>query len=130
MATRGVKQLRKIELFFCEIGGSSNRARQYIKSGKIVEFANNNPSVEVSAKLRNGNHPFIKADYVSGFSKQVCIKNEDLERIEKVVTMLNDSSGRKIIKIGSPIKTDTPSVQGVWTPMLDIARKPFTIEMK
>ena len=130
MATRGIVQLKKLEIFFCEVRGSSLKAREYIKNGLIVQYAGTNPSVEVSAKLRNGHHPFIKADYVTGFSKQVCIKNESLERIEKVVTMLTDSSGRKISKITSPIRTDTPSVQGVWTPMLDIAQRQFKIEMK
>lgn len=50
-------------------------------------------------------------------------------RIKRVVQMLNDSSGRKITKIGGPIKTQTPSVQGVWTPMLDIANKKFQIDL-
>lgn len=131
MATRGVKQLQKLQIFFCEHGGSSNAIREYIKSGRIVTFASENPTVEVAARLRNGKHPYVKAEYLTGFSKQVCVKNEPIERIEKVVTMLNNSSGRKLTKIGSPIKTDTPSVQGVWTPMLEIAqRESFKIEMK
>jgi large subunit ribosomal protein L43 len=131
MATRGVKQLQKLNIFFCDYGGSSTAIREYIKSGEIVKFATENPTVEVAARLRNGNHPYVKAEYLTGFSKQVCVKNEPVERIEKVVTMLNNSSGRKITKIGSPIKTDTPSVQGVWTPMLEIAqRETFKIEIK
>ena len=130
MATRGVKQLQKLQICFCEVGGSSNPVREYIKSGKIVQFATENPTVEVVATLRNGKHPYVKAEYLTGFSKQVCVKNESIERIQKVITMLNNSSGRKITKIGSPIKTDTPSVQGVWTPMLNIAQKPFSIQMR
>ena len=87
--------------------------------------------MEVVARLRNGKHPHVLAEYLTGFSKQVCVKNEPMERIEKVMTMLNNSSGRKITKIGSPIKTDTPSVQGVWTPMLEIANQgSFDIEIK
>eukprot|EP00553_Chaetoceros_curvisetus_P012680 CAMPEP_0204639970 /NCGR_PEP_ID=MMETSP0717-20131115/45200_1 /ASSEMBLY_ACC=CAM_ASM_000666 /TAXON_ID=230516 /ORGANISM="Chaetoceros curvisetus" /LENGTH=131 /DNA_ID=CAMNT_0051660245 /DNA_START=71 /DNA_END=466 /DNA_ORIENTATION=- len=130
MATRGVKQLTKLRIFFCEHGGSSNNIRDYIASPAIIQFATKNPTVEVIAKRRNGKHPYIQAEYVTGYSKQVCIKNEETERIEKVVTMLNDSSGRKITKITKPVKTDTPSVQGVWTPMLDIANKSFDIQIK
>ena len=130
MATRGIKQLQKLHVVFCEHGGSSTPVREYIKSAKIVQFAVDNPTVEVIASLRNGHHPYVKADYLTGFSKQVCVKNEPVERIEIVVAMLNNSSGRKITKIGSPIKTDTPSVQGIWTPMLDIAQKPFQVQMK
>mmetsp|Transcript_12669 Transcript_12669/g.18476 ORF Transcript_12669/g.18476 Transcript_12669/m.18476 type:complete len:132 (-) Transcript_12669:279-674(-) len=130
MATRGIKQLKQLQLVFCEHGGSSRSIREYISTGRIVQFATDNPTVEVEAKLRNGKHPYVKAEYMTGYSKQVCIKNESMDRIEKVVTLLNNSSGRKITKIGAPIKTDTPSVQGVWTPMLDIADSPFKVEFK
>jgi len=43
--------------------------------------------------------------------------------------MLNNSSGRKIKKVGAPVKTLTPSVQGVWTPYLDIAGQKFDIKI-
>ena len=131
MATRGIKQLKHIQIVYCEHGGSSSSIRQYLSSptSKIISFCQSNPSVQVSTKLRNGKHPYVKAEYVSGFSKQVSIMNETEERIQKVIQMLHDSSGRKITKIGGPIKTQTPSVQGVWTPMLDIADKKFEVEM-
>mmetsp|Transcript_23599 Transcript_23599/g.27844 ORF Transcript_23599/g.27844 Transcript_23599/m.27844 type:complete len:133 (+) Transcript_23599:53-451(+) len=129
MATRGVKQLLKLRLVYCEHGGSSRSIREYLSSGKIVDFATVNPSVKVIAQLRNGKHPYVKAEYLTGSDKQVCIKNESLERIERVVQMLNDTSGRKITKIGGPIRSLKPTVQGVWTPMLDIAHTKFNIEM-
>lgn len=131
MATRGIKQLQKLQIVYCEKGGSSSNIRQYLSSptSNIITFCQSNPTVQVSTKLRNGKHPYIKADYITGFSKQVCIKNESIERINDVILMLNNSSGRKITKIGGPIKTQTPSVQGVWTPMLDIANKEFQIEL-
>ena len=48
----------------------------------------------------------------------------------KVLWMLNNTSGRKIVKLsGAGVKTDTPSSQGVWTPMLDIAQEPFKIDI-
>lgn len=131
MATRGIKQLKNLQIVYCEHGGSSTNIRQYLSSptssNNIIKFSQQNPTVDVSTKLRNGKHPYIKATYISGYWKQVCIKNEDMDRISKVVKMLNDSSGRKITKLGGPIMTQTPSVQGVWTPMLDIADKKFDI---
>mmetsp|Transcript_23329 Transcript_23329/g.28675 ORF Transcript_23329/g.28675 Transcript_23329/m.28675 type:complete len:133 (-) Transcript_23329:292-690(-) len=129
MATRGIQQLKHLQLVYCEHGGSSSHLRQYLNSSKILSFCNEYPSLEVSTKLRNGKHPYIKADYVTGSSKQVCVKNESIERIVKVMHMLKDSSGRKIAKIGTPIKTQTPSVQGVWTPSLDISNKGFEIQI-
>jgi hypothetical protein len=43
--------------------------------------------------------------------------------------MLNNSSGRKIKQIEGSTQTDKPSIQGVWTPMLDIVQKNFRIEI-
>ena len=128
MATRGIKQLTKLKVFFCEHGGSSSSVRDYISRGNIIQFAQQNPTVEVIAQLRNGKHPYILAEYLTGSSKQVCVKNEPIERINSVVEMLNNSSGRKITKITKPVRTQTPSVQGVWTPMLDIASKQFSVQ--
>ena len=66
---------------------------------------------------------------MTGSDKEICIKNEPIKRIYQVIGMLNNSSGRKIKKIGNPVKTNTPSVQGIWTPMLDIAERKFEIEL-
>jgi len=50
----------------------------------------------------------------------VGIKNEDMKFVKKTIDYLNNSSGRKIKKIGNSVRTNTPSVQGIWTPMLDL----------
>lgn len=43
--------------------------------------------------------------------------------------MLRDTSGRKIVRLGgNAVRGDVKSVQGVWTPMLDIKGEKF--EMK
>mmetsp|Transcript_18174 Transcript_18174/g.25858 ORF Transcript_18174/g.25858 Transcript_18174/m.25858 type:complete len:132 (-) Transcript_18174:139-534(-) len=128
MATRGVKQLQELSVRYCEHGGSSSMIREFISSGRIVHFARENPTVTIIVKPRNGHHPFIKGHYLTGNDKQICIKNEPIKRIYEVIDMLNNSSGRKIKKIGSPIKTNTPSVQGIWTPMLDIAERKFNVQ--
>jgi len=129
MATRGVKQLQTLRIAYCNYGGSSESVREFISSGKIVEFARQNSSVHVVGELRNGKHPYIKAEYLTGFDKQVCVKNVSLKRILEVIHMLNNSSGRKIKRIEESTQTDKPSIQGVWTPMLDIAQKEFKIEI-
>jgi|UniRef100_A0A7S2UTM3 large subunit ribosomal protein L43 len=129
MATRGVKQLEKLRFLYCEHGGSSRAVREYISSGKVVDFCNANPSVTVIVQPRNGNHPFVKAEYMTGFDKHIGVKNVELKRVEQVVAMLNNSSGRKIKKIGNPIRTDTPSIQGIWTPMLHLKDTSFPIEI-
>mmetsp|Transcript_18681 Transcript_18681/g.37887 ORF Transcript_18681/g.37887 Transcript_18681/m.37887 type:complete len:136 (-) Transcript_18681:302-709(-) len=131
MATRGLRQLKVLRFTYCERSGSSASMREYISSGKIVEYARSHPDVTVVTRLRNGygRHPFVLAEYRTGCSKQIGVKNESVRRIEKVVEMLTNTSGRKIKKLGGPVRTQTPSVQGIWTPMLDIAGDEFNIEL-
>ena len=57
------------------------------------------------------------------------VKNEPIKRVHKVIQMLNDSSGRKMNRLEGPVQTQTPSVQGIWTPFLDISGKDFGVEI-
>jgi len=130
MATRGAKQLQKMSIRYCEVGGSSLNVREFLSSGKIVDFAAANPTVEIEVTPRNGHHPYIRGDYMTGNWKQMCVKNEPTKRIRKVMEMLNNTSGRKIVKLGGlAVRTDAPSVQGIWTPMLELPKEPFEMQL-
>ena len=128
MATRGVFQLQKLRLYYCEIGGSSRAMRDYLGSGKLVDWATNHPHVEIIVQPRNGHHPYIRAAYKTQASThQICVKNSTESYIAEVVDKLHNRSGRKIKRLVKPVATATPSIQGVWTPMLDLRNKPFSI---
>ena len=129
MATRGVFQLQQLRLVYSEHGGSSRTVRDYISSGRIIEWARQHPTVQVEVRVRNGKHPLVEGSYRTGQPKQTTLRNEPTERIETVMDRMYNSSGRKLKKLTKPIVTQTPSVQGVWTPMLDLsAEKAFQIE--
>jgi large subunit ribosomal protein L43 len=131
MATRGVFQLTKLYVHYCEHGGSSAMLRNYMKTGGLSKWAVEHPHVEILVKPRNNHHPFLQADYKTGPAgniHQVCVKNApNFQEIEKVCDMLHNRSGRKMTKITKQVLTDTPSIQGVWTPFLDLNSGP---EMK
>ena len=57
------------------------------------------------------------------------VKSEPIKRIYNVIQMLNDSSGRKMNRLDGPVQTQTPSVQGIWTPFLDLSGKDFGVEI-
>jgi hypothetical protein len=170
MATRGVFQCQKLTLRYCEYGGSSRAVRDYLSSGRLVDWATSRPSVEIKVKVQNGKHPIVTGDYVTKAvsnksiggnmtgkqSKpvihQICLKskgghgqgngnnasdNHDnlitvinfdkkvnktngANPIEDALNLLYNKSGRKMKKFTKPIYTDTPSIQGVWTPSLDL----------
>mmetsp|Transcript_22184 Transcript_22184/g.26731 ORF Transcript_22184/g.26731 Transcript_22184/m.26731 type:complete len:136 (-) Transcript_22184:48-455(-) len=129
MATRGVWQLHKLRMVYCEHGGSSRNIREFIKSGKIVDWARENPQVNIVVQIRNSKHPYIQGQYITGNTHEVGVKNEPIETLEKVLEQLKNRSGRKMKKLGKPIRTETPSVQGVWTPMLDLKGTTFPIQV-
>jgi hypothetical protein len=170
MATRGIYQCQKLTLRYCEYGGSSRAVRDYLKSGRLINWAVLRPSVEIKVKVINGKHPIVTGDYVTKSvsnksiggnmtgkqSKpvihQICLKskgghhggnnqhdnNNNLittvvgnfdkkvnktngaNPIEDALNLLYNKSGRKMKKFTKPIYTDTPSIQGVWTPSLDL----------
>lgn len=125
MATRGVFQLTKLYINYCEHGGSSQALREYISNGKLVAWATAHPHVEIAVNRRNGKHPFVEADYLTNSKKtschQISVKNyEKWKHVEEVLDLLSNRSGRKITKITKPVLTDTPTIQGVWTPFLNL----------
>ncbi len=134
MATRGIYQLTKLSLHYCEVGGSSRALREYIGNGQLIAWAERHPFVKLEVKRNNGHHPTIHADYLTNSEQtmhQVSVKNyETWKHVEEVVQMLANRSGRKITKITKPVLTDTPSVQGVWTPFLNLQHEPeFDIDI-
>jgi hypothetical protein len=133
----------------------------------LIEWARERPTVQIAVKVRNGKHPFVKAEYVTsavrgggagGFPgpagggsrpntmpviHQICLKSssssstkakrhkpKDLPQletddgrnssVETVLQKLYNKSGRKMTKFTQPVYTQTPSVQGVWTPSLNL----------
>ena len=82
--------------------------------------------VDIHVTPRNGHHPYIQGNYktCSTIKHQVSVKNsESFRDIQQVLDMLHSRSGRKITKITTPVLTDTPSIQGVWTPFLSLAEE-------
>jgi large subunit ribosomal protein L43 len=122
MATRGLKQLTRLKLYYCEYGGSSKAVREYLANGRLAAWATKYPDVEIDVTPRNGKHPFVEGEYrTRAASHQISVKNyEKWRHVEEVMDVLRNRSGRKITKITTPVLTDTPSIQGVWTPFLNL----------
>ena len=129
MATRGITQCQKLTLFYCEHGGSSQAVRDFLSSGKLLQWARDRPNVQIKVNVRNGKHPFVKADYLSGVinenkphAHQICLRSNQARTPEVggILDQLYNRSGRKITKLTKPVYSQTPSVQGVWTPALNL----------
>ena len=71
----------------------------------------------------------MRGDYLSGNFKQECVKNRPVKELVEALERLKNSSGRKLKKFTKPVITQTPSVQGVWTPMLDISKEQWDVRI-
>ncbi|KAL7558396.1 hypothetical protein ACA910_002492 [Epithemia clementina (nom. ined.)] len=135
MATRGITQLLKLRIVYSDWGGSSRGVRDFIQEGHLVAWATAHPDTEVHVKKRNARHPIVEGHYLTsglkiGNTHQVCVKNIEADKVKEVCDMLANRSGRKITKIVCPVLTDTPSIQGIWTPYLTLHHEPaFSMTM-
>mmetsp|Transcript_18320 Transcript_18320/g.38118 ORF Transcript_18320/g.38118 Transcript_18320/m.38118 type:complete len:132 (+) Transcript_18320:213-608(+) len=127
MATHGKRQLLRLTLSYCPYGGSSNGIKTVIKD-YLRPIALANPDLEIAVETRGGRHPFVRGEYLTGWDKTIGVKNEDPAKIVDKITMLNESSGRKLTKFTKPVYEKRMSVQGRWTPGLDIKDDVFEVK--
>eukprot|EP00244_Chara_vulgaris_P002040 TRINITY_DN13427_c0_g1_i3.p1 TRINITY_DN13427_c0_g1~~TRINITY_DN13427_c0_g1_i3.p1 ORF type:complete len:120 (-),score=21.65 TRINITY_DN13427_c0_g1_i3:152-511(-) len=119
MANRGVWQLRKMVINFCDQSGSSMGVREFI-ARVLPEFQAKNPQLEVVTNVLRGEHPHADGSYKNWKERTVDLKNQSSSGILQQITNLRNSTGRKVVKLKSRQFTDRPSIQGTWTPDLKL----------
>ncbi|KAJ6814369.1 54S ribosomal protein L51, mitochondrial isoform X2 [Iris pallida] len=117
MALRGVWQLQKLVVSYCDWGGSSRGIRAFMES-HLRAFKEKNPQLEVVEELIRGQHPHLKGLYKNHNERVICVKNLTPEDILLHATRLRNALGRKVIKLRTRHVTKHPSVQGTWTTAL------------
>eukprot|EP00271_Cylindrocystis_brebissonii_P018786 TRINITY_DN545_c0_g5_i1.p1 TRINITY_DN545_c0_g5~~TRINITY_DN545_c0_g5_i1.p1 ORF type:complete len:119 (+),score=27.18 TRINITY_DN545_c0_g5_i1:123-479(+) len=115
MATRGVWQLKQLLIKFCDFGGSSRGARDFI-SKHLEEFKAANPQLTAEAVLNRGHHPHLQAVFENGSQRIVDLRKKSLGEVYEQVERLRDSTGRKVKKLTTRHVTERPSIQGTWRP--------------
>ncbi|KAK1290653.1 hypothetical protein QJS10_CPB18g00388 [Acorus calamus] len=117
MALKGVWQLQKLVISFCDISGSSRGIRAFMES-HLPAFKERNPQLELLTELNRGRHPYLKALYRNKNERVVCIRNQEPEEILLQATRLRNTLGNKVKKLKTRHVTHNPSVQGTWTTAL------------
>lgn len=96
MALRGVWQLRELAIRYSLEGGSSRGVRAFVEDG-LVEFARKNPQIAITTKLEPG-HPNVHGKYITGYEKNLSLKNMDKDDVGSRIQYLRDTLGRKTRK--------------------------------
>lgn len=114
-AGRYVCQLQRITFKFSKTHGGSNGLREYIEK-ELMDFVKGNPGVVVYLKPRRIGPPSATAEYLNGETHYHSFPRYKCEDIVKWIEYMRTQSGYPISRFIQNIHTDTPSIQGVWTP--------------
>ncbi|KAL1920741.1 mitochondrial 54S ribosomal protein mL43 [Calcarisporiella thermophila] len=110
-----VLQCRKMVFHYCERSGSSRGMIDYLKQN-LIQFARENPQIEIMVHPRPSHHPVIRGLYLNGRDKVICVRNMSPSEIGEKVRLLRDSSGAKIKPMKKPVISTSESVRGIWSP--------------
>jgi len=114
---RFVLQCQRMTIKFCKAHGGSNGVREFIEC-HLVDFARNNPGVVVYLKPRRHRSPVVVAEYLNGGREWLPLENMKKEEVAKWLEVLRTSAGYGEMHYRSYHHTDTPSIQGAWTPFV------------
>jgi large subunit ribosomal protein L43 len=90
----------------------------FLQSPLLSQFTSKYPGTEFRVSPRPNKHPIIKAYYINGREKAVCVRNLEKEQILQKVEFLVTNSGRKNELIrGKNVVSTNDNVRGIWSPM-------------
>ncbi|KAM3131947.1 hypothetical protein pb186bvf_015960 [Paramecium bursaria] len=118
MASRGIFQLKQLQIFYCDVSGSSSGLLPLLPT--IREKLNDKLTFNLETIIKRGIHPYILGLYINGYKKQICIKNinEEENLLERILYLRNQSGSRSLPHAGKKIYGIKKSIQGQWTPSL------------
>uniref|UniRef100_UPI00398EA7DD large ribosomal subunit protein mL43 isoform X2 n=1 Tax=Pristiophorus japonicus TaxID=55135 RepID=UPI00398EA7DD len=100
--------------------------REFIEEG-VVDFAKRNPGIVVYVTPNRGSVPKLVGEYLNGTVKEEALKSKTHEQVAQLMEKMAGQSGLDIIRIRKPFHTDSPSIQGQWTPFVN---KPSALNVR
>ncbi|EXJ84078.1 hypothetical protein A1O3_04745 [Capronia epimyces CBS 606.96] len=113
-----ILQCKRIDFHYCDWAGSSRGMKSFLTSPLLAQFTSRYPGVEFRVSPRPNKHPILKAYYINGREKAVCVRNLEREQILKKADFLVANSGKKNELIrGKTVVSQNENVRGIWSPM-------------
>ena len=94
MSIRGVYQLMRLELKYCDHSGSSRHLRNFLEN-HLKTLREEWSHLDITTTVRRGRHPHVTGTYRNGRQKTVDLKNKEEEKIRYHLNFLFTEKGRK-----------------------------------
>ena len=90
----------------------------FLKSPLVSQMTALHPSVEFRISPKPHKHPVLRAFYINGREKAICVRNMEKEQVLKKAELLLQNSGLRNRRIGSKkVLSTNENVRGIWSPM-------------
>jgi large subunit ribosomal protein L43 len=90
----------------------------FLTSPRLTQLTTSHPATEFRVSPRPNHHPILKATYINGRIKSVCVRNMSPELVMKRAEMLLKNDGSKNKRLGSrKVVSQNENVRGIWSPM-------------
>lgn len=107
----------KIQIQYCNWGGSSQGVRDLLTNGQLNNFASNNKNIFIEV-IKKAGHPKATFHY-SNKSKinEVDIKNLKFNEVLKKINEYSQRSGNELFKWNHKVLSINQSTRGIWSPL-------------
>jgi large subunit ribosomal protein L43 len=93
--------------------------RDFIEN-HLLEFVHRNPGIVIYLQPRRHHSPLLFAEYLNGKSVHLSVGNYTSNELCQWIEHLRCRSGDELIRLRKTWHTETPSVQGIWTPFTNL----------
>ncbi|RMZ89385.1 hypothetical protein DV736_g3388, partial [Chaetothyriales sp. CBS 134916] len=108
---------RRLDLHYCDWAGSSRGMNAFLGSPLLSSLTAAYPGVEFRISPRPHRHPVLRAYYINGREKAVCVRNLAKEQILGKARLLLGNDGTKNKRLGSRkvVSSAEEAVRGAWS---------------
>lgn len=135
MASRGLRQLKRMQFVFCDytgniasfiLSGASIGLQNLLKSEQMANFVKEQEHLDFEFILQRNQFPYMSCTYLNGFVKDFPLRKLNEEQIVDIMHRANNSCKTLSLSVGRvPLKHNNDkvigkneSIQGKWTPDL------------